>query len=61
MGIESGAKVKGDMEVKDQFYGDRAGTITDPFGHQWSIMTHVEDVSFDEMQKRSDAMFTVHK
>ncbi len=47
--------------MKDQFYGDRAGTITDPFGHQWSIMTHVEDVSFDEMQKRSDAMFTVHK
>ncbi len=46
-----------DMPVKDEFYGDRAGTVTDPFGHKWSIMTHVEDVSFDEMQKRSDIMF----
>ncbi len=53
--IEEGAT--GDMGVKDEFYGDRAGTITDPFGHKWSIMTHIEDVSFDEMQKRSDVMF----
>ena len=59
--ISAGAKVKGEMEVKDQFYGDRSGTLTDPFGHQWSIVTHIEDVSFDEMQKRSDAMFTVSK
>jgi PhnB protein len=46
------------MVVKDQFYGDRAGTLSDPYGHQWSIMTHVEDVTFEEMQKRSDIMFT---
>jgi PhnB protein len=59
--IEAGGTVKGDMEVKDQFYGDRAGTFTDPFGHVWSVMTHVEDVSFEEMQRRSDAMFSVHK
>jgi PhnB protein len=59
--IESGAKVKGDMEVKDQFYGDRSGTFIDPFGHVWSVMTHIEDVSFEEMQKRSDAMFSVYK
>ena len=55
--IKAGAKVLGDMEPKDQFYGDRSGSITDPFGHRWTIMTHIEDVSFDEMQKRADAMF----
>jgi PhnB protein len=55
--IEAGAKVTGEMEVTDQFYGDRTGSLTDPFGHKWSIMTHFEDVSFDEMQKRTDAMF----
>ena len=58
--LDAGAVVSGEMEVKDQFYGDRAGTLTDPFGHQWSIMTHIEDVSFEEMQKRSDAMFEGH-
>ena len=46
-----------EMPVKDEFYGDRAGIVTDPFGHKWSLMTHVEDVSFEEMQKRSDIMF----
>ena len=55
--LQAGAKVTGEMVVKDQFYGDRTGSITDPFGHQWSIMTHLEDVSFEEMQKRMDAMF----
>ena len=55
--LQAGAKVTGEMEVKDQFYGDRSGSITDPFGHQWSIMTHIEDVSFEEMQKRMNAMF----
>jgi PhnB protein len=44
--LKEGAKVIGDMEVKDQFYGDRTGSLTDPFGHKWTIMTHVEDVSF---------------
>lgn len=43
--------------VKDQFYGDRSGTLTDPFGHKWHILTHIEDVSFAEMQKRGEALF----
>ena len=55
--LEAGATVTGEMVVKDQFYGDRTGGITDPFGHKWSIMTHIEDVSFQEMQKRMNAMF----
>jgi PhnB protein len=55
--LQAGATVTGEMEVKDQFYGDRTGSITDPFGHKWSIMTHIEDVSFGEMQKRMNAMF----
>ena len=38
--------------VENKFYGDRAGTFDDPFGHRWNIMTHVEDVSPEEMQKR---------
>lgn len=42
--------------VEDQFYGDRSGTFEDPFGHQWNIMTHVEDVSPEEMQRRIAAM-----
>lgn len=44
--------------VKDQFYGDRAGSLTDPFGHKWHLLSHIEDVSFDEMQRRCDAMMT---
>ena len=59
--LEAGAKVTGEMEVKDQFYGDRTGTLTHPFGHQWSILTHIKDVSFEEMQRLSDAMFAEHK
>lgn len=45
------------MPVKDEFYGVRVGVFSDPFGHKWHVMTHLEDVSFDEMQKRIDAMF----
>lgn len=56
--LQEGATVTGDMEVKDQFYGDRTGSLTDPFGHKWSVMTHIEDVSFEEMQKRMNAMFS---
>lgn len=39
--------------VSNQFYGDRSGTILDPFGHQWSLSTHVEDVSPEELERRS--------
>lgn len=55
--LAAGATVTGDMVVKDQFYGDRTGSVTDPFGHKWTIMTHKEDLSFAEMQKRADEMF----
>lgn len=56
--LAAGATVTGEMEVKDQFYGDRTGSVTDPYGHKWTIMTHKEDVSFEEMQKRATAMFS---
>jgi PhnB protein len=39
-----------------QFYGDRNGTLADPFGHVWTIGTHVEDVSMEEVQRRMTAM-----
>jgi PhnB protein len=51
--VDAGATVT--MEVADQFWGDRFGTITDPFGHVWSIATHVEDVPPDEMAERAKA------
>lgn len=52
--IESGG-----VEVKalqDQFYGDRSGTLTDPFGHVWTVATHKEDVTPEEIEKRLAAM-----
>jgi PhnB protein len=42
--------------LKDQFYGDRSGTLTDPFGHVWTVGTHTEDVSSEEMERRMAAM-----
>jgi PhnB protein len=51
--IAAGAKVL--RPVKDQFYGDRSGTFTDPFGHVWTLATHKEDVSAEEMQRRMEA------
>jgi PhnB protein len=42
--------------VEDKFYGDRSGTIEDPFGHHWHLSTHIEDVSPDEMERRAAAM-----
>jgi len=41
--------------VVNQFYGDRSGTLVDPFGHVWTIATHVEDVTEEEMQRRMAA------
>jgi PhnB protein len=41
--------------VEDKFYGDRSGEFEDPFGHRWSVATHVEDVPPDEMEKRMAA------
>ena len=54
--LEAGAKTDGDMAVKDQFYGDRSGTLKDPFGHSWHLSTHKEDVSMEEMSRRMAAM-----
>jgi PhnB protein len=51
--VEAGATVT--MEVADQFWGDRFGTITDPFGHVWSIATHVEDLTPEEIEERGRA------
>lgn len=48
--VKGGAKVL--QPVEDKFYGDRSGQIEDPFGHVWSLMTHVEDVSPEEMERR---------
>jgi len=53
--IDAGATVK--RPVEDQFYGDRSGTLTDPFGHVWSVATHVEDVSPEEIKRRTKALF----
>lgn len=52
----AGAKLV--IPVKDQFYGDRAGRVADPFGHVWSIATHTEDVSQEELEKRFAAFFS---
>ncbi|MCI4567829.1 VOC family protein [Lysobacter sp. CFH 32150] len=48
--IKAGAKA--DRPVENQFWGDRTGTIVDPFGHKWTLGTHVEDVPQEELQKR---------
>jgi PhnB protein len=52
--VEAGATVK--EAVSDKFYGDRMGTLTDPFGHRWHVATHKEDVSPEEMERRAKAV-----
>jgi PhnB protein len=49
--VEAGATVK--EAVSDKFYGDRLGTLIDPFGHVWHVSTHKEDISLEEMKKRA--------
>ena len=49
--VDAGATVT--MELEDQFWGDRFGSLTDPYGHHWSLATHVEDVPPDEMEERA--------
>ena len=51
--LDAGAKEQRPLEL--QFWGDRMGSVTDPFGHQWSLATHVEDVSSDDMKARIQA------
>ncbi len=55
--VESAVAAGGQLirPVKDQFYGDRSGTLIDPFGHIWSVATHVEDVSPAEIKRRMAA------
>jgi len=50
--VSAGAQVK--MPVMDQFWGDRYGMVADPFGHKWSLATHVQDLSPEEMQRAQD-------
>ena len=51
--IAAGAKVL--RPLQNEFYGDRAATLEDPFGHKWTLATHIEDVPPPELQKRLDA------
>jgi len=54
--VQAGAKLVRD--IKDEFYGDRTSTISDPFGQIWSIATHIEDVSPQEMKKRMNNLMS---
>lgn len=45
-------------EVKDQFYGDRSGTLKDPYGHVWFLATHKEDLTQEQIEQRAKDMFT---
>jgi len=51
--VKAGARA--DRPVKQEFWGDRIGSVVDPFGHKWSLSTHVEDVAPEEMQRRMEA------
>jgi PhnB protein len=51
--VSAGAKAY--RPVQDQFYGDRSGTVIDPYGHQWTIATHKEDLTVEEIQGRCEA------
>jgi PhnB protein len=53
--IDAGATVQ--REVQDQFYGDRMGTLKDPFGHLWLVSTHKEDLTPEEIGKRAEQAF----
>jgi PhnB protein len=56
--VAAGGTIK--KPLQNQFYGDRSGTYEDPFGHVWTIATHVEDVAPDEMRRRAEAMMAQH-
>lgn len=53
--VKAGATVM--RPLKDQFYGERSGTVRDPFGHEWLLGGSIEEVSTEEMQRRYTAMF----
>lgn len=54
--VSAGATVK--MPLMDQFWGDRYGTLMDPFGHKWSLATHTRDMSQEEMQLEQEKAFS---
>jgi PhnB protein len=54
--LTAGAKLT--HPVEDKFYGDRSGTVTDPFGHVWHVSTHKEDVPPDELRRRAEAFMS---
>jgi PhnB protein len=56
--VAAGAAIK--RPVENQFYGDRLGTLVDPFGHIWHISTHIEDVSPEEINRRAAAAMQDH-
>lgn len=51
------AGAKEEKPVADQFWGDRMGSLVDPFGHRWTLATHVEDVPEDELKRRTEESF----
>ncbi len=53
--VSAGATVK--MPLANQFWGDRYGQVTDPFGHSWALGAHIEDVAPEEMERRANAVF----
>jgi PhnB protein len=57
--LAAGAKEQ--RPLQDQFYGDRSGTLVDPFGHVWNVATHVEDVSPEEIDRRYEKMMAEQK
>ncbi len=52
------AGARADMQLQDMFWGDRYGKITDPFGQQWGLATHIEDVAPAEMERRTKELFS---
>ncbi len=54
--VDAGANIV--MPVTDMFYGDRVGQVMDPFGYKWMIGTHQKDISYEEMQKLSDQVYS---
>lgn len=57
--VEAGAKIK--MPVEDTFWGDRYGQLEDPFGHHWSVATHIRDVTPEELEKGAQEMCGEHQ
>ena len=55
LAVSEGAKVLD--PVADQFWGDRVGSVEDPFGHRWSIMRHIKDLTVEEMEQAAKEVF----